>query len=330
MKKSNILSIAGGLLSCVSLALAFVFADQRLIAGCVGLVAYFISMRGVKTNGTTPWKIYVFLLSALVFGYALCPLQGFFCMMACVFFAGLVMCVRLLFFDKLGHTGGLWIESALFLVALGYYVFGNIYDGSGWMSWALPAPGVGMAGYMAAAWGFDAAFFHKKFPDKYGVEAGVTAPEIALPDEDGNIVKLSDYRGKRHVLLIFVRGDWCPTCHIMLRSYEKNKERFAEKNIMLLAIGPDNVAVNKEMVLKLGLDYKMLSDTKHEAVKAYGMQMQENYPQTEYEEGIPLPASFLVDINGQILYTSNPRKAGQILNPETIIPIIEKLHYAEA
>jgi peroxiredoxin len=328
MKKANILSITGGVLSCVSLTL--VFADQRLAAACVGLAAYFVTMRGVKTNGTTHWKIYLFLLSALIFGYALCPRGGFFCMIACLFFAALVMGVRLLFFDRLGHTRALWLESVIFLVAAGYYVFGNIYDGSGWMSWALPAPSVGMAGYMAIGWGFDAVFFNKKFPDKYGVEAGVTAPEIALPDEDGNIVKLSDYRGKRHVLLIFVRGDWCPTCHIMLRSYEKNKERFAEKNIMLLAIGPDNVAVNKEMVRKLDLDYKLLSDLKHEAVKAYGMQLQGNYPQTEYEEGIPLPASFLVDINGRILYTSNPKMAGQILNPETIIPIVEKLHYAGA
>jgi peroxiredoxin len=201
----------------------------------------------------------------------------------------------------------------------------------GWIGWAAPVPALALAVVVVMGMFQD----HKRMndsrlPERFGSSVGNKAPEFSLPDQEGNLVNLSDFKEKRNVLLIFVRGDWCPTCHIMLRSYEKNKERFAAKNIMLLAVGPDNVEVNKEMVLKLGLDYKLLSDTKHETVRAYGMQLHSNASMTKYAEGVPLPASFLVSTEGTILYTSNPRNAGEILNPETIIPVVDSLKVAVA
>ena len=111
----------------------------------------------------------------------------------------------------------------------------------------------------------------------------------------------------------------------MLRTYEKYKEKLSEKDIVVLAIGPDPVGVNRDMVQRLGLDYRILSDDKNEAAKAYGMMFQGNNPMTKYEGGIPLPAAFLIDINGKVVYTSNPRIPGEILTPQTIFPVIEKL-----
>ena len=192
------------------------------------------------------------------------------------------------------------------------------------MGWTFPAPAIVFGAFMATGFKLDRNAFAKEMR-KYNIELGKPAPVFTLLDEESNSVCLSEYKGKRHVLLIFVRGDWCPTCHIMLRAYEKHKERFAEKNIMLLAIGPDSVGVNREMVIRLGLDYKLLCDDKALAAKAYGMMFQANNYETKFAEGVPLPASFLVDINGTLLYTSDPHKPGAILTPDTIFPVIEKL-----
>ena len=45
----------------------------------------------------------------------------------------------------------------------------------------------------------------------------------------------------------------------------------------------------------------------------------------KYQEGIPLPASFLVDKNGIVRYTSRPDRVGEFLDPSKIFPVLEKL-----
>jgi peroxiredoxin len=323
MSKSTRASIIGIVLTVACAVL--IFLDLRVIAACVGVGAFFMTALGVK-DGATKWKAAVSFVTAAIFGYAMCPQNGFFCMVAAMVLFISVMSLRLLFFEQLAYFKLSWIEPLFFAAGIGYYVFGNIYDGSGWVSWALPTPSMALVTFMMVSRVKVTRELKANAIDKFAVNIGRPAPDFELPDQDGNLVRLSDYKGKRHVLLIFVRGDWCPTCHIMLRSYEKNKEKFAEKNIMLLAIGPDNVGVNKAMMEKLSVDYKILSDEKLVAARSYGMQIHSNAGGTNYAEGIPLPASFLVDVNGNVIYTSNPRNAGEILNPETIIPVVDKLH----
>ena len=160
------------------------------------------------------------------------------------------------------------------------------------------------------------------------MQLGQEAINFNLPDQDGNPVSLADFKNQRHVLLIFVRGDWCPGCHMMLRTYEKNNEKFRARNIFAMAIGPDPVGVNRGMVEKLGLDFKVLSDEGQKTAMLYGVQLShyENNFSENYEEGIPLPASFLVDKQGVVRYVSRPDKVGEFLNPSLIFPIIESLH----
>ena len=151
------------------------------------------------------------------------------------------------------------------------------------------------------------------------------APDFSLPNQDGKQIKLSDYRGKNCVLLIFVRGDWCPTCHITLRAYERNKEKFQKNNVTVLAIGPDPVGVNNEMVKKLGVTYHILADESKECSFLYGVQAHDNNPFTKFDKGIPLPATFLVSPQGNVEFTSRADHAGEIFNPEDIFPVLEKI-----
>lgn len=323
MKKVSFLSIAGILLTIVCFTLTYL--EMRLFAAIAGLAAYFITLLAAK-NETQKWQDWLFLTAAFAFGYSLCPAGGYACMMVLIVALCLLSTLRLQFFSFLSHTKAPWLEPLLLVVALGYYVFGNIYDGSGWISWAFPAPSIMMGAFMTVGRVGDYKLFLKHADLQYGAKVGNPAPPFSLTDQDGNTVNLSDFKGKRHVLLIFVRGDWCPTCHIMLRTYEKNKKKFAEKNILVMAIGPDPVGVNKDMVIRLGLDYKVLADEKQEAARSYGMQLHDNNPMTKYETGVPLPAAFLVDINGNVAYTTNPKISGDMLNPETIFPVVEKLN----
>ena len=87
----------------------------------------------------------------------------------------------------------------------------------------------------------------------YKVQVGHPAPDFELPDQTGALVRLSDHRGKHPVLLIFVRDDWCPGCHIMLRTYERNSLRFMEKGVHVVGIAPADIGVNKDMVQRIGV-----------------------------------------------------------------------------
>jgi peroxiredoxin len=80
-------------------------------------------------------------------------------------------------------------------------------------------------------------------------------------------------------------------------------------------------------VERLNLDFKVLSDEGQKIAMNYGVQLEEydNAFAEKYEEGIPLPASFLVDKSGVVRYVSRPDKVGEFLNPSLIFPIIDSL-----
>lgn len=235
---------------------------------------------------------------------------------------------RITYFSKFSYTGRLWFEPVLFFFSLIVYVVANLNNYMDWRGWLLPFPVFVFAAVLA--WGVikDKRQLLAKTLGGYKVQLGKPANDFELPDQDGEQTRLSDFRDIRHVLLVFVRGDWCPGCHMMLRTYEKNREKFQSKNVYVLAIGPDPVGVNREMVEKLGLDFKVLSDEKQRTAMDYGVQLKEYGHDfvEKYEEGMPLPASFLVDQKGIVRYVSRPDRVGEFLNPSLIFPIIEQLN----
>lgn len=240
--------------------------------------------------------------------------------------------VRLIFFVQFGYSRFRYFEFFLMNLSIGFYIAGNLLHPSGWEKWAFPVPVILFGCYIAYGVIQDSKGLLAYLKKRKYVEPGNPAPEFALPDQDGNTTKLSDFKGKRDLLLIFVRGDWCPGCHMMLRTYQKESYRFKEKNILCMAIGPDPVGVNREMVEKLGLDFKVLSDKEQKIAQTYGCRLEDDenlHPVKEshkYQEGIPLPASFLVDKNGIVRYTSRPDRIGEFLDPAKIFPVLEKLN----
>ncbi len=236
---------------------------------------------------------------------------------------------RIVFFRTFGYTQHSWFEPMMFVIALLLYLTANIIHPANWQGWTFPLTIIFLQWVLTAGIRKDKKQLLGFTKGGYKIAIGKEAPDFALPDQDGKTVSISDFIDKRNLLLIFVRGDWCPGCHMMLRTYEKERKKLQEKNILVMAIGPDPVGVNREMVLKLDLEFRVLSDEGQRTAMIYGVQLNpyDNDFAEKYEEGIPLPASFLVDKKGVVQYVSRPDKVGEFLDPRTIFPIIERLNY---
>jgi peroxiredoxin len=103
------------------------------------------------------------------------------------------------------------------------------------------------------------------------IEAGETAPDFALRDQDGEEVSLSDYRGRK-VLLVFYPFDFSPVCSDQLSLYQEVKPELEEKGLTVLGVSVDSPYAHKAFQEKLGIDTTLLSDfePKGEVARAYG------------------------------------------------------------
>lgn len=324
MKKIHPSTTAGFI--CLLASAVLIYFGLNIYANILAVLGIFLALKEVA-KFTSGYQFYTVLGCSLLAGFAADRASGaFYFMSIAMLISGISAIGRMMFFKVFSYTGYAWFEPVLCGIAL--IVFGSAVL-TGEYSW--PYVIINLIPILFSCFlGFGILKDRRQLLDftkgGYLIEIGKAAPEFALPDQDGKIVNLSDYKGERDLLLIFVRGDWCPGCHMMLRTYQKEKDKFQEKNIFVLAIGPDPVGVNKEMVEKLDVDFKVLSDERQTTAMRYGIQIKQyEHVMHDFKEGIPLPASFLVDKNGIVRYVSRPDKVGEFLNPSLIFPILKTL-----
>jgi peroxiredoxin len=103
------------------------------------------------------------------------------------------------------------------------------------------------------------------------IAAGEPAPDFTLRDQDGENASLSDYRGRK-VLLVFYPMDFSPVCSDQLSIYQEVKPQIAEKGVELIGISVDHGFAHKAFQEKLGIDTRLLADfePKGEVARAYG------------------------------------------------------------
>ncbi len=94
------------------------------------------------------------------------------------------------------------------------------------------------------------------------------APEIMLNDKDGNIVKLSNFIGKK-VIVYFYSKDNTPGCTRQAAAFTSAYEEYKELGIEVIGISKDSEASHDKFVQKYELPFILLSDTELKAIKDY-------------------------------------------------------------
>ena len=134
------------------------------------------------------------------------------------------------------------------------------------------------------------------------MDIGEQAPDFTLPDASGNLVKLSDYRGKR-VVLYFYPKDNTPACTQEACDFRDSKEAFDLLDTVIIGVSTDPVGSHSRFVAKHGLPFVLLSDEEHEVAEQYGVwQLKQNYGKTYM--GI-VRSTFLIDRDGKLMKAWN-------------------------
>ncbi len=102
------------------------------------------------------------------------------------------------------------------------------------------------------------------------IEPGQTAPDFALPDQDGNSVKLSELRGQPVVVYFYPKAD-TPGCTTQACGVRDHRADYAKAGVRVLGISPDPVKKVKKFHDKQALDFTLLADEDHAVAEAYGV-----------------------------------------------------------
>jgi peroxiredoxin Q/BCP len=140
------------------------------------------------------------------------------------------------------------------------------------------------------------------------LRVGELAPDINLPDADMEMVRLSDYRDKKNLVLYFYSKDDTPGCTAQALEFSDLEDKFAVLNTVILGVSRDDCLSHGSFRDKHGITVRLLSDSESEACKEYDV-LRKKEINGETKTGI-LRSTFIIDMHGvlkHVLYGVNVR-----------------------
>lgn len=103
------------------------------------------------------------------------------------------------------------------------------------------------------------------------LQPGQQAPEFELPNNDGDLVKLSDFKGKKNVVLFFYPQDFTAGCTAEACSFRDNYEDFTDAGAEVIGISSDDVISHRNFASRYRLPFILLSDKGGKVKSKYGV-----------------------------------------------------------
>lgn len=151
----------------------------------------------------------------------------------------------------------------------------------------------------------------------HGLNVNVMAPDFMAKDQHGKTFHLKNSLAKGPVLLIFYRGQWCPFCNRELKSLEDSLSLITGKGVTLVAVTPELQENVSKTIAKTGATYQILHDEGLKIMKSYDVayaldsNMKAQYTKFGVDvaknngsngNNLPVPAVYVIDRNGMIVY----------------------------
>ncbi len=149
------------------------------------------------------------------------------------------------------------------------------------------------------------------------LEVGTKAPAFELPDQNGTMHSLKDYKGKK-VVLYFYPKDNTSGCTKQACGFSERYPQFTEKGAVVLGISKDSVASHKKFEEKNDLKFTILSDPDHKVIEAYDVwKEKKNYGKSYM--GV-VRTTYLIDEKGIIVRANDKVKAAD--DPQNMLDIL--------
>ncbi len=130
------------------------------------------------------------------------------------------------------------------------------------------------------------------------IKIGDLAPDFALLNDQGELVRLSDFRGKK-VILYFYPKDDTSGCTTQACGFRDSYPQIVEQNAVVLGVSPDSQQSHQKFKTKHNLPFILLVDDQHTVAEAYGVWVEKSMYGKKYM-GIER-SHFVIDTDGHII-----------------------------
>ena len=180
----------------------------------------------------------------------------------------------------------------------------------------------------------------KESISKDALKVGALAKQFALPNALGNLIKLDKLLEQNdYIVLNFYRGVWCPYCNMELKALQDMNDEFKKFGAKIVAISPQTPDASLSTQENNELTFEVLSDEHNKIAKEYGLvfslaqELRPIYskfgidiPTSNADDSfeLPMPATYLIKKNGEILYSFIDEDYTKRCEPQIILDIISK------
>lgn len=177
------------------------------------------------------------------------------------------------------------------------------------------------------------------------LKVGDTLPDATLVDATGKPASLSSLNEAGPLVITFYRGGWCPYCNLELKAYQDVLGEITELDGTLVAISPEKPDNSLTTIEKNALTFPVLTDTGNQLAKAMGIAFElpvglqklftgfgMNLDDLNADTGwaLPVPATFVVDDNGQIILADVDIEYTRRLEPSEAVAALKSCKTAAA
>lgn len=172
----------------------------------------------------------------------------------------------------------------------------------------------------------------------HALRTGSKIPDFELPNVFGKMISIHDLYKNNLIVIKFYRGQWCPFCSLELQHLQKNLQKIENCPAKVVAISPQTPDNSLETVQKNKLSFEVLSDLDSKVGKLFRLvyEIPEHLNQLYKKYGVdfqffngqgkiqlPMPATYVVDRQGIIVFDDIPVFADQRQDPQSLVNFLQ-------
>jgi peroxiredoxin len=172
------------------------------------------------------------------------------------------------------------------------------------------------------------------------LHVGARAPEFALPDPTGQLIRSAELIARGPLVITFYRGVWCPYCNMDLLALEEASAEIRACGATIVAISPQSAVSSRKAVRDMHLSFPILTDFGGQVAHAFGLRFRlpdelialyksfgNDLSVTNGEPSwtLPMPARYIVGTEGVIAYAEINPDYTQRPDPSELLPVLHGL-----